>query len=248
MAPTAAVIIIGNEILSGRTKDTNLNYAALGLAARGIRLVEARMVRDVEAEIVETVNALRARVDYVFTSGGIGPTHDDITSACVAKAFGQALTMHDEARRLLEEFYKDTITPARLRMAQMAEGVEELIPNPVSTAPGYRVGNVYVMAGIPRIFQAMFDWVLPRLEGGAAIVSSAVSAYLPESMLAAGLTEIQGAFPQLDVGSYPQMVNEKPATTIVVRGTDGEAIAVAIEQVRGLMRLHGSEIIEGEFS
>lgn len=247
-APTAAVIIIGNEILSGRTRDTNLNYAALGLAEKGIRLKEARVVPDVLEAVVEAVNECRSRYDYVFTSGGIGPTHDDITSECIAAAFGCKVAMHDEAKKILEDFYKENITPARLRMAILPEKTEELITNPVSSAPGYRIGNVYVMAGVPKIFQAMFDWVKPKLISGAKIEARAVSAYMAESKLADALTELQNKYSSVDIGSYPQLDDGKVAVTIVARGTDVAVLEEVISAVEKSMRQHTQNIIAGELA
>lgn len=244
--PTAAVIIIGNEILSGRTKDTNLNYAALGLAEIGVRLKEARVVPDILSAVVAAVNECRANYDYVFTSGGIGPTHDDITSECIAAAFGCKVALHDEAAKILNDYYKENITPARLRMAMLPENTDELITNPISSAPGYRIGNVYVMAGVPKIFQAMFDWVKPKLKGGVKIESRAVSAYMPESMLADALTALQNKYQAVDIGSYPQMQEGKVAVTIVARGTDAAMLEEVIAEVAQAMRQHTQQIIAGE--
>ena len=181
---TAGVLIIGNEILSGRTQDVNLNHIAKGLSDVGVTLCEARVIPDVANTIVATLNELRAKFDYVFTTGGIGPTHDDITLECVAQAFGVACKLHPQAHAILKEWYKDRpgqLNAARLRMATAPEG-STLIVNPVSRAPGFRMGNVFVMAGIPQIMQSMFDHVKPTLQGGRPIVSRSVRCNLPEGV------------------------------------------------------------------
>ena len=175
-AVTAALIIIGNEILSGRTKDANLPHLATELNSVGVRLAEVRVIPDIEAEIIATVNALRAKFDYVFTTGGIGPTHDDITAESIAKAFELPLTQHPEALRRLQHHYNDNgleLTAARLRMANTPEGAS-LIDNPISTAPGFRVGNVFVMAGVPKIMQAMLASLKDQLHGGQPMLSRTV--------------------------------------------------------------------------
>jgi molybdenum cofactor synthesis domain-containing protein len=237
---TAAAIIIGNEILSGRTQDTNLAYIAQGLNEVGIVLHEARVIPDVPAMIVASVNELRARHDYVFTTGGIGPTHDDITTECIARAFGVPWTLHPEAHRILEEAYRDRpgqLNEARLRMAHAPEGAT-LILNPVSRAPGFRIGNVFILAGIPSVMQAMFDAVKPTLEGGAPILSRTVACRLAEGVLAKGLGEIQARFSDLDIGSYPWYRRGEHGVSLVARGRDAarlDACAAAItELVRAL--------------
>ncbi|HSK39399.1 MAG TPA: competence/damage-inducible protein A, partial [Arenibaculum sp.] len=189
---TAAVIVIGNEILSGRTQDANLGYMARRLTELGIRLREARVIADDPDEIVAAVNALRSRYDHVFTTGGIGPTHDDITSGCVAKAFGVELERNAEAVRRLEAHYGDPsmLNAARLRMAEIPVGAT-LIDNPVSAAPGFRIGNVHVLAGVPSIMRAMFDGIAPGLRGGPPIHARTVSCALAEGTLAEGLGALQ---------------------------------------------------------
>ncbi len=246
---TACVLVIGNEILSGRTQDVNLGFLARRLGELGIRLREARVLPDVEEEIVAAVNAVRARYDYVFTTGGIGPTHDDITSPSVARAFGVPLIRHPEAVRRLEAHYAgtDKLNAARLRMAEVPEG-SDLIDNPVSAAPGFRLGNVYVMAGVPTIMQAMFDMLAPGLEGGARMLARSVSCTLAEGNLAAGLEAIQARWPQVDIGSYPYFRNRQTGVTLVLRATDAEALDAASAEVADLVRALGEEprILQGE--
>ncbi len=241
---TASVIIIGNEILSGRTKDANLAFLGERLGALGVRLMEARVVPDIEDMIVEAVNQLRARYDYVLTTGGIGPTHDDITAECIAKAFGTELEYHPEALRLMAAQYKPgEFNEARKRMARVPVG-GELIVNPVSKAPGFRIGNVFVMAGVPAIMRAMFEGFTHLLVGGEPVQSRAVAAHLPEGTIAQGLGELQARFPDLDLGSYPYYRQGKFGTSIVARGTDAAAIDAAIDAVAQLMRTLGAEPIE----
>jgi molybdenum cofactor synthesis domain-containing protein len=236
---TACLIIIGNEILSGRTVDANLAYIATRLGEAGIRMAEARIVPDDESAIVEAVNACRARHSYVFTTGGIGPTHDDITAACVAKAFGRRCERNREAeRRLLAYYPPERVNEARMSMADMPEGAE-LIDNPISVAPGFRLENVYVLPGVPKIMQAMLDGLLPRLRGGARVLSRAITVLAPEGdVAAAGLGDIQARFPALEIGSYPFWRPEGPGTTIVFRGTDqaqiDAAAAALLELAAGL--------------
>ncbi len=240
---TAAVIVIGNEVLSGRTKDANLPFLAERLNQLGIRLREARIVADVEDAIAEAVNQCRDRFDYVFTTGGIGPTHDDITAACVAKAFGAPLIQNPEAVAILEQHYENTdheLNEARLRMANTPQGAELLV-NPVSRAPGFRMDNVYVMAGVPRIMQAMFDGFKYTLRGGVVMLSRAVACDVGEGNMAAGLTEIQNDYPNIDVGSYPFFKAGGFGTTIVLRGPDAAELDAAAERVRALMRGLGGD-------
>jgi molybdenum cofactor synthesis domain-containing protein len=243
---TAAVLIIGNEILSGRTQDVNLNYLARRMAVLGIKLCEARVVADVPVEIIGAVNALRARYDHVFTTGGIGPTHDDITSECVAMAFGVPLIRHPDAVKILERHYEPgMLNEARLRMANTPEGAE-LIPNPVSAAPGYRIGNVYVLAGVPKIMQAMFEGLAGSLSHGAPIQSRSVGAHIGEGAIAKGLGELQAAFPDLDIGSYPFFRQGRYGASFVVKGTDRARIDAAAVALRGLIRSLGAEPVDGE--
>jgi len=240
---TAAVLIIGNEILSGRTQDANLAYLAKGLNDAGVRLSEARVVADTEDAIVDAVNALRTRHAYVFTTGGIGPTHDDITAECVAKAFGLPLTRHPEAFRRLQEHYERTgveLNEARLRMANTPEGAD-LIDNPVSAAPGFRVENVYVMAGVPRICEAMFDGLKDGLKGGTPMQTRTVHSALPEGQLAEGLGAIQARYGELDVGSYPSYRPGGFGVAVVLRGTNAERLDQATAEVADLVRSLGAE-------
>jgi molybdenum cofactor synthesis domain-containing protein len=243
---TAAVLIIGNEILSGRTKDVNLGYLAEELTKLGIRLREARVVADVEAEIVAAVNECRGRYDYVFTTGGIGPTHDDITSGSVARAFGLPLVLDEQARAALARNYPPGgLNEARLRMAHVPQGAE-LIENPVSAAPGFRIGNVYVMAGVPSIMRAMFDGLKGRLAGGRPILSRTVSGFLGEGIIAAGLGQLQQRYADLDIGSYPFFRQGRFGASFVMRGTEQPRIDSAARELATLIRELGAEPIEGE--
>ena len=224
---TAAMIIIGNEILSGRTQDANLPWLATQLGEVGIRTMEARIVPDLEDEIVAAVNALRAKYTYVFTTGGIGPTHDDITSACIAKAFGRRFERSKEAeRRLLDYYPPERVNEERLSMADMPEGVE-LIDNPVSVAPGFRCENVYVLPGVPKIMQAMALELLPTLVGGRKMLSRTITVFAPEGDVSRGLGGIQAKFPDLELGSYPFWRPQGPGTSIVIRGQDRDRIDLA---------------------
>ena len=242
---TACLIIIGNEILSGRTVDANLPYIAQKLGEIGIRMMEVRVVADDEAAIVEAVNTCGARYTYVFTTGGIGPTHDDITAARVAKAFGRRYGRHREAeRRLLAYYPPERVNAARMKMADMPEGAE-LIDNPVSVAPGFRVENVYVLPGVPKIMQAMLDGLLPTLRGGAKVLSRAITVYAPEGDVAnAGLGDLQARFPAVEIGSYPFFRPEGPGTTIVFRGTDQSAIDQAADALLSLAAKIGAQTRE----
>ena len=243
---TAAVLLIGNEILSGRTRDANLNYIATELTAIGVRLLEARVVPDVPEAIIKAVNELRAAYDYVFTTGGIGPTHDDITSECVARAFGLPLIKHPRAVRLLTDHYGEAnLTEARLRMAQMPEGAT-LIDNPVSTAPGFQIGNVFVLAGVPAICRAMFDGLKGRLRTGDRVLSVTISAHVGEGVIAKGLGELQARYLQLEIGSYPFFRQGRFGASFVLRGTDEAALKSAAEELRALIRSLGAEPIEGD--
>ncbi len=237
----AAVLIIGNEILSGRTQDANLNFLAAALGDLGIRVREARVIGDFDEAIVAAVNELRRRYTYVFTTGGIGPTHDDITSAAVAKAFGVALERNAEAvARLERQYAREDINEARLRMADIPAGAS-LITNPVSNAPGFRLGNVFVLAGVPRIAQAMFDSIRHELSGGPPMLSRTVTIHLAEGVLAAGLAQIQDAHAEVEIGSYPFFRANRLGAAIVVRGTDAAKLRAAAAAVADLARALGAE-------
>jgi molybdenum cofactor synthesis domain-containing protein len=242
---TACVLIIGNEILSGRTQDENLAYLAKGLNEVGVRLREARVIADDGPTIVATVNEVRRKYDYVFTTGGIGPTHDDITSACIAEAFGVPLILHPEAKRLLENHYPPgALNEARLRMAHVPEGAA-LLPNPISRAPGFRIENVFILPGVPQIMQAIFSEARHNLRGGARVLSRSVSCTLGEGTLANGLTALQNRYPELEIGSYPYFRRADFGTTLVVRGTDRERLLAAVEELKTLIRNLGGDPQEG---
>ncbi len=222
---TAGLVVIGDEILSGRTHDKNIAQVASWLQVQGIRLSEVRVVPDVEDRIVEAVNALRSACDYLFTTGGIGPTHDDITVDAVAKALGLPVVIHPEARALLERYYaaKGGLTEGRLRMARVPEG-SDLIPNRMSGAPGIRRGNVILMAGVPHITAGMLDALTGELEGGAPLLSETVGGFIPESEVAGLLREIEQAHENCQIGSYPFFRDGKVGSNFVIRSTDREAL------------------------
>jgi molybdopterin-biosynthesis enzyme MoeA-like protein len=251
-SPTACLLIIGNEVLSGRTQDANLAHLARKLNEAGIRLAEARVIPDVRATIVGTVNEVRPHFTHVFTTGGIGPTHDDITSECIAEAFGVPWEPHPDAWARLKAFYEqrdgnaDAFNPARQRMATMPRGAS-LIDNAVSIAPGFSIGNVHVLAGVPRVMQAMLETLVPRLSGGPPIVSRTLTGHgLMEGAIAAGLAAVQARHPELDIGSYPFYRPGGGGVSIVAKGTDAAAIDDAIGAVRLLMQDLGVEPREGE--
>ncbi|HEY8567240.1 MAG TPA: competence/damage-inducible protein A [Beijerinckiaceae bacterium] len=233
---TAAILVIGDEILSGRTKDKNIGYIAEYLTGIGIDLREVRVVPDVEAEIVAAVNALRQRYTYLFTTGGIGPTHDDITADGIAKAFGVPIDVDPRAKAMMLERYQEhELNEARLRMARIPEGAE-LIENPISKAPGFKLGNVIVMAGVPSIMQAMLDAVAPRLETGARMVVETIDAGgLPEGRYAAALGEVAKAHPGASIGSYPSFSQAGFTNQIVVRSKEAETVSAAVASVRGML-------------
>jgi molybdenum cofactor synthesis domain-containing protein len=246
-SPTACLLIIGNEVLSGRTQDANLQFLARRLGQIGIPLAEARVIPDIRATIVATLNEVRAKFAHVFTTGGIGPTHDDITSECVAEAFGLPWEPHPEAWARMERQYKPgEFNAARQRMATMPRGAA-LIDNPISVAPGFTVGNVHVLAGVPRIMQAMFESLAPSLEGGPPVVSRTVHATgLMEGRIAEGLRVIQDRYPSLDLGSYPYYRPGGGGVALVAKGTDAEAVAEAAQDVIRFIRAVGFQPIEGE--
>lgn len=234
--PTAAMLVIGDEILSGRTLDTNTQHLAARLTQMGIRMAEVRVVPDVHEVIVETVNTLRVAYDHVFTSGGIGPTHDDITAECIAAAFGVGIGIRDDARAILQAHYDRSgleFNAARQRMARIPDGAA-LIDNPISSAPGFTIGNVHVMAGVPDVFHAMVAGVLPTITGGAPLLSQTLRVMRGEGEVAAELGGIAAEFPELSIGSYPFQLNGAYGTNIVVRGTDGGMIDRAMIRVAAL--------------
>ena len=235
--PTAAMLVIGDEILSGRTRDANMYHLAGRLNEHGVDLCEVRVVADDRAAIVAAINALRAAHDHLFTSGGIGPTHDDITADCVAEAFGVGIDVRDDAKALLARNYPEgeaALNPARLRMARIPDGAT-LIENPVSKAPGFILGNVHVMAGVPAIFEAMVASVLPGLTGGAPLKSESVRIDKGESNVAEALGKIAQAYPQVSIGSYPFQRDGRFGTNIVLRSADPAALDAATNEVRGLV-------------
>ena len=234
--PTAAMLTIGDEILSGRTRDANMPHLALKLGERGIALREARVVPDVRGEIVAAVNALRARYDHVFTSGGIGPTHDDITADSIAAAFGVGIDVRADARAILATNYADPerdLNPARLRMARIPDGAV-LIDNPVSKAPGFSLGNVHVMAGVPAVFEAMLAGLLPTLVGGAPLLSATVQVLRPEGVIAGPLGAVAAAHPEVSIGSYPFNRGGVFGANLVARGVDAAALERAAAALRDL--------------
>jgi len=237
---TAAVLVIGDEILSGRTQDTNTHYIARFLTALGIDLKEARVVGDVEEEIVAALNALRSRYTYVFTTGGIGPTHDDITADAIAKAFGVGIDYHPEAMAMLAARYKNPadFNDMRKRMARVPLG-GVLVTNTVSTAPGFRVGNVYTMAGVPMIMRAMLENVAPELERGAVVHARTVGTRLGEGRIAAALARIQNEHPAVSIGSYPFFREDGFGVQLVVRGRDLPGVEAAAEAVEAMIRAEG---------
>ena len=241
---TAAILVIGNEILSGRTQDINVQYIATGLNQVGIRVKEVRVVADDEAAIVEAVNALRSKHRYVFTTGGIGPTHDDITAECIAKAFAVPLLRDPRAvELLLKQIKPENLNEARLRMANIPQGAD-LIDNPVSRAPGFHIGNVYVMAGVPRIMQAMFDGVKPTLQGSTPMLSASVIIYAPEGSVASALSTIQDNAPDTEIGSYPFAREGRFGTVIVTRGTNRARVTETSAQVVAMAKEMGAETID----
>ena len=241
---TACALVIGNEVLSGRTKDANLNWMASRCTEIGISLAEARVLPDDEGIIIEAINECREKYNYVFTTGGIGPTHDDITSACVAKAFGVEIERRKEAVELLETFIKkENLNEARLKMAEIPVGAE-LIYNPVSKAPGFRMENVYVMAGVPSIMRSMFDGFANSLMSGEKVLSQSVACYLPEGAVAQGLSNIQGRHLEIDVGSYPFMRAGKFGCTLVSRGTDEKHLSMVVDEIKAMIIELGGEPID----
>lgn len=236
--PTAAMLVIGDEILSGRTRDSNMHFLAGELTRHGIRLMEARLVADDPAAIIAAVNALRTAHDNLFTSGGIGPTHDDITADAIAAAFGVGISHRADAMALLQAHYDRAgleFNDARKRMARIPDGAT-LIDNPVSTAPGFTLGNVHVMAGVPKIFEAMVASVMPQLTGGDPLLSQSLRVERGEGEIAAEFGALAAAFPDLSMGSYPFIQNGAHGTNLVIRGTDAGRIDAAMTQLAALFK------------
>ena len=232
----ASLIIIGNEILSGRTQDKNLSYLANWLNEIGIQLAEVRVIRDEEEIVVETVNYLRSTYDYVFTTGGIGPTHDDITSLCIAKAFGVELEINSGALGILKEYYKDgELTDARMKMTKMPVG-SELIENPVSRAPGFKMDNVFVLAGIPSIMQGMLEGARKHLTGGEVVKSRSIDVFTPESNVADALTGLQNKYSEVEIGSYPFNKENRFGTSLVMRSSDEAKLDECESDLKELMK------------
>jgi molybdenum cofactor synthesis domain-containing protein len=245
--PTACLLVIGNEVLSGRTQDANIRFLATKLGELGIPLREVRIIPDVAQTIIDTVNEVRRKFDYVFTTGGIGPTHDDITSECIAAAFGVPWEPHPVAFARMEKAYKPgDFNAARQRMGTMPRGAQ-LIDNAMSVAPGFQMENVYVMAGVPRVMQSMFEWLAPRLQGGQKIESRAVHAFgLPEGLIAEGLSTIQARYPDIDLGSYPFYRPTGNGVTLVAKGTSAAEAEAVIAEVTALVTSLGRTPIPGE--
>lgn len=244
---TAAVLVIGDEILSGRTQDKNIAQIATWLDAQGIRLREVRVVPDVEQEIVDALNAVRVRYDYVFTTGGIGPTHDDITVDAVAKALGVGVIVHPEARAILERYYGGRgleLTEARLRMARTPDGAE-LIPNRMSGAPGIRIGNLFVMAGVPHITAGMLDALTGQLEGGAPLVAHTIGAWSPESEVADLLRQGEKEHPGVVIGSYPFFRDGKVGANFVIRSTSAADVAACVAMLTAGLEAAGYAVTDG---
>lgn len=247
MRRTSALILIGNEILSGRTRDDNIQFLALRLGELGIPLVEIRVIPDIRATIINTVTELRARFDEVFTTGGIGPTHDDITSPCVAEAFGVPWEIHAPTFAVLQErFGPENFNTARQRMAKLPKGATP-IANPVSIAPGFSIGNVHVLAGVPRIMRAMFEELAPTLQKGAPVFSRTwYTTLLGEGALADGLEAIQERFTDLDIGSYPFHREGGHGVALVAKGQDKQRVNDAAQAIHDLLKEKGGSPVEGE--
>ena len=244
---TAALVVIGDEILSGRTQDRNVAQVATWLNEQGIRLEEVRVVPDQIERIGEAVNALRSAHDYLFTTGGIGPTHDDITVDAIAAAFGVEVIVDPGARRILEDYYRNRpggLTDARLRMARVPQGAE-LVENPSSGAPGIKMGNVYVLAGVPDIAASMLEALTGRLEGGRPLVSVTVGARAPESDVADLLRDVEAAHPGVAIGSYPFFKEGRYGANFVIRSENGDLARATGEELATRLRAAGHEPVDG---
>ena len=244
---TAALLVIGDEILSGRTHDKNIAQIASWLQVQGIRLMEVRVVPDLEERIVAAVDALRTAHDYLFTTGGIGPTHDDITVDAVAAALGLSVVVHPEARRILEDYYatRGGITEARLRMARVPEGAE-LIPNRMSGAPGIKIGNLHLMAGVPHIAAQMLDALTGTLEGGAPLLSETIGCWVAESEVADLLREVEKAHAGCSIGSYPFFKDGKVGANFVIRSTSADDLASCADTLCEALGEAGVDFTPGE--
>lgn len=243
---TAALVVIGDEILSGRTHDRNIAQVASWLQVQGIRLAEVRVVPDVEARIVEAVNSLRASHDYLFTTGGIGPTHDDITVDAIARALGVPVVVHPEARAILESYYatRGGLNEARLRMARVPEGAD-LIPNGMSGAPGIRIGNVYLMAGVPHIAAQMLEALTGTLEGGAPLLSETIGCWVAESEVAEILREVERAHANCAIGSYPFFREGRVGANFVIRSTEADDLASCVDTLSEALAEAGYDFTPG---
>jgi molybdenum cofactor synthesis domain-containing protein len=243
---TAALVVIGDEILSGRTHDRNIAQVASWLQVQGIRLAEVRVVPDVEDRIAEAVNALRTAHDYLFTTGGIGPTHDDITVDAVAKALGVPVVAHPEARRILEAYYstRGGLNEPRLRMARVPEGAD-LIPNRMSGAPGIRAGNVFMMAGVPAITAQMLDALTGTLQGGAPLLSETIGGWIQESHVADILREVEKAHPKCQIGSYPFFREGRTGANFVIRSTDADELNSCVDTLCEALGEAGQDFTPG---
>jgi len=245
---TACLIIIGNEILSGRTQDKNVAWIAKQLSDTGIHLQEVRIIPDIKRVIIDTVNICRHQFTYIFTTGGIGPTHDDITSDAIAAAFGVPLERNPKAAAILEHHYgKEQLNAARLKMAEIPEGAS-LIANPVSAAPGFHLGNVYVMAGVPSIMQAMFDNIKHELKGGKKILSRTLSAFVTEGVIAEQLSQIQDQFPDVEIGSYPFVRNLRLGTSLVSRSTNATELDKVYDHIRKMLLTITPEVTDEDLA
>lgn len=241
--PTAAMLVIGDEVLSGRTRDSNGWHLAKVLSELGIRLREMRVVGDEAPAIIAAVNELRARYTHVFTSGGIGPTHDDITADAVAAAFGTSIDVREDARAILAAYYgAEELNESRLRMARIPAGAR-LIDNPVSRAPGFTLGNVHVMAGVPSVFMAMVESLRPQLTGGVPLRSYSIISTAAEGVIAAPLGALAAAMPDVSFGSYPFARAGRVGTTLVARCTDDARLALAADGLRALLAAAGAEVM-----
>jgi molybdenum cofactor synthesis domain-containing protein len=247
---SAGLIVIGDEVLSGKTQDTNTQVIAKALNAAGIQLTEARTIADDTQVIVKAVKEFSATYDYVFTTGGIGPTHDDITAVSIAEAVNQPLVIDNDSFALLRDYYQkqqQEFTEARQKMAKMPKGAEP-IPNPVSMAPGFRYENIYVMAGVPRIMKAMLANILPTLQGGVSNLSYGITTERGESFLAAALSHLQQEYPDVSIGSYPRFTESGGTTaTIVVKHHEKALVLEVADKVRAVITTDGGNILSDDF-